>query len=461
MHEGGSGANAKVDRLYVVLLWQRYKKWKSNNDAANSKKSLKSRYQMKTVAIMIVMAIFVSFALVQNVSYGQKMPSFTTNSTVNVNGTNLTIPYSITNGKLISINTDLPSKSLIVLIQSTEKGTLNLTLPRILIDAKQVGGDTHYIVLINNHGTNYAEIESYTSRTLSIPFPLGAEKILVIGTQMLTQISNQSSSPPQVIQAPSTDSPPDIDGKWTTPSEWNTMTATELENNGSKMYVLALHDSNFVYVMADIVSDNTQPSDSEFMRYNLVMIFDRGDYQRDTTLGINEIGVGTSLTFINGTQISNNFGSQVWTYDNQRNAVDIAAPSGYNSSMGFSSANDPFDSSHDHRIYEFRIPISLLNKSDSYGFSMQAHACHSLNLGSQCTPIYLFIWPNGTIMSVPASHGILQLTNEISAGQPVGVTISYNSQTIIEGIIVAAIATAIAVYAVARKRKQVKLPSGQ
>jgi hypothetical protein len=399
---------------------------------------------------MLVLAI--AFVFVQNVSYGQEIPSFTTNNALKVNGTKFVIPYGITGGKLISMNVDVPSKSLIVLIHSTGDGVLNMTLPRALVDARQDGDDTHFTVLVNNHGANYNEIESYTDRTLSLPFHLGAEKIQIVGTQMFTQSSNSSANSPPIIRALYTTNPPDIDGKWTVPSEWNETTAVESEKNGSKMYILAQRDSNFVYVMADVVGDRTTPSDSRLTHYNLLMIFDRDNYQGDTTLRNKEIGIGTSLAYVNGTQINSNFGSQVWTYDNQSNAVDVVTPIGYNSSVGFSSTNDPFDSNHGHRIYEFRIPISLLHKSDKYGFSLQAHACHNQALASQCMPIYLLAWPADTIMSVPSSHGVLELINESSI-QSVEITRSDKSQFVVIGIIIAGVITAMVVYVIARKRK--------
>jgi len=404
---------------------------------------------MKTIAILILVLI-ITFGFAQKLSHGQEMPAFSTNNTVNVNGNNLVIQYGITGGKLLSVNTDIPSKSLIISIQSIGDGKLTISLPRTLIDAKQNGDDTHFTILVNNHGTNYDEIESYSHSTLSIPFHLGAEKIQIIGTQMLVPNSISAKSP-QVIEAPYTDTPPDIDGKWTMPSEWNKTNAISVEGNGSEMYILAQHDSNFAYVMADIVSDHTTPSSYPFMRYELVILFDRNGYSGET-LGTNEIAAGSSLTFVNGSQVSSNFGSQVWTYDNQSKPVDVVPSLGYDGTMGFSSINDPFDSSHDHRIYEFRIPLSLLQKSDRYGFSLQAHACSSQSLAAQCMSIYTLSWPSETIMSVPTSHGILELTGRSSVVQSVGLTLN-NSQLILFGIIIAGVIAGMSGYMIIRKRK--------
>ena len=401
---------------------------------------------------MIILVLVISFGFTQKVSHGQETPALVTNNTINVNGSNFLIQYGITGGKLVSINTDIPSNSLIISIQSTGEGNLTMTLPRTLIDAKQNGDDFHFKVLINNHGTSYDEVESTRDRTLTIPFLLGTEKIQIIGTQMLTQSSNSSANSPQVIEAPSTDNPPNIDGKWTNANEWDKTKAVSVEGNGSEMYILAQHDSNFVYVMTDIVTDHTTPSLAPLMRYEFLMFFDTDNYRGDILSG-KEIGVGKRVTFVNGTQVSSNFGSEVWTYDNQSNAVDIVPPLGYNSSIGFSSANDPFDSSHDHRVYEFRIPVSLLHISDNYGFSLQAHACYSQVLNI-CSPIYTLTWPSGIIMSVPSLHGIMELTNGTSVVQPIVATTSNNSQSIVVGIIIAVGAAIIVTFVIMRKARK-------
>jgi hypothetical protein len=381
-----------------------------------SKKNLMNNYHTKTIVILIILVLVISFGFTQKYSHGQEMPAFTTNNIININGSNLVIQYGITGGKLASINTDIQSKSLIISIQSTGNGNLTMILPRTLIDATENGSDTHFTVLINNHGASYDEVESFIHRTLSIPFRLGTDKIQVIGTQILAKNSN-SSNPPPIIESTSTDNPPSIDGKWTTPSEWDKTKAVRVAGNGSEMYILAQHDSNFVYVMTDIVTDHTSPSDSRLMRYEILMYFDTNNYQGDI-LGSEDIGIGKLFTFINGTQVASNFGSEVWTYDNQKNSIDIIPPLGYNSSMGFSSTNDPFDSSHDHRVYEFRIPISLLHNSDRYGFALQAHACYSQDL-VQCKPIYTLTWPSGIIISVPSLHGVLELSSMRSSSSTV------------------------------------------
>jgi len=71
-------------------------------------------------------------------------------NTIKVDGTDLSVKYSITNGKVLGIKTDMQSKSLLVAIQTTGDGVLTITLPRSLINAtSHEGKDDKYFVLVD------------------------------------------------------------------------------------------------------------------------------------------------------------------------------------------------------------------------------------------------------------------------------------------------------------------------
>lgn len=111
-------------------------------------------------------------------------------NTFPVDGTNFTLPYSITNGKVTDIKADTQSKSLIVTIQTTGDGTLTLTMPRALIDAKKSDGtDDKYFVLNDDQENDGFQETGTTStdRTLSIPFTDGTTKIEIIGTVVVPE----------------------------------------------------------------------------------------------------------------------------------------------------------------------------------------------------------------------------------------------------------------------------------
>lgn len=105
-----------------------------------------------------------------------------------VEGTNYTVTYDITNGKVLGMKTDSQAKSLLVAIQPTGDGILTITLPRALIDAKAGNMDDKFFVLVNSQEADFTETSTTTTdRTLSIPFMDGTEEIEIIGTQVVPE----------------------------------------------------------------------------------------------------------------------------------------------------------------------------------------------------------------------------------------------------------------------------------
>ena len=110
-----------------------------------------------------------------------------TGNTINVNGTNYVISNSIEGGKILNISIDAQSKEMKILIQSTSNGVMTIDLPRILMDAKENGSDTHYIILANNHGVNFKELATADYRQLTVSFPNGTNTIEIKGTQVVPE----------------------------------------------------------------------------------------------------------------------------------------------------------------------------------------------------------------------------------------------------------------------------------
>jgi predicted secreted protein with PEFG-CTERM motif len=116
--------------------------------------------------------------------------STTGGNTIKVDGTDLSVKYSITNGKVLGIKADIQSKSLIVSIQTTGDGVLTVTLPRALINATLPNGqdDKYYVLVDNQEEDGFQETSTTTTdRTLSIPFTDGTEEIEIIGTQIIPE----------------------------------------------------------------------------------------------------------------------------------------------------------------------------------------------------------------------------------------------------------------------------------
>ncbi|MGI0009236.1 MAG: PEFG-CTERM sorting domain-containing protein, partial [Nitrosopumilaceae archaeon] len=106
---------------------------------------------------------------------------------IHVDGTDFDVFYSITGGKVLGITADIEGKSLLVSIETTSDGTLTITLPRELIDAKINGADDSFFVLIDGEEVEFEEETTSTDRTLTIHFQDGAEEIEIIGTQIVPE----------------------------------------------------------------------------------------------------------------------------------------------------------------------------------------------------------------------------------------------------------------------------------
>ena len=108
--------------------------------------------------------------------------SSVSDNTVSIEGSDELIGYKITGGKLVSLMPDVDANSLIVTIEATNDGSLTLTIPRSVMDAKFNGEDDEFFVLVDGEEVDFEETKTASDRTLTIQFPAGAEEIEIIGT---------------------------------------------------------------------------------------------------------------------------------------------------------------------------------------------------------------------------------------------------------------------------------------
>lgn len=101
---------------------------------------------------------------------------------------------SLTNGSVQSVELDVGFKSLIVFVQTDRPdiGTLEITLPRELIDARggdgQTGPDIPFRVIIDSRTAQFVEKNAtVTSRILEISVPPGANQIEIDGTVVVPE----------------------------------------------------------------------------------------------------------------------------------------------------------------------------------------------------------------------------------------------------------------------------------
>jgi len=114
--------------------------------------------------------------------------SLITTTTITVQDSTDLIYYEITNGKVISIISDTDAKSLLINIETWDDGSITLTIPRSVLDAKtNDGDDTEFFVLVDGEKVDFEEITTSTDRTLTIPFLAGSEQIEIIGTFVIPE----------------------------------------------------------------------------------------------------------------------------------------------------------------------------------------------------------------------------------------------------------------------------------
>ena len=108
--------------------------------------------------------------------------SVVTATTVTVQDSNDLISYEIMNAKLVNVIPDLDAVSLLLYIETTDEGSITLTIPRSVLDASINGGDDEFFVLVDGEEVDFEETRTSEDRTLTIDFLAGTEQIEIIGT---------------------------------------------------------------------------------------------------------------------------------------------------------------------------------------------------------------------------------------------------------------------------------------
>lgn len=99
------------------------------------------------------------------------------------------VQYSIEGGIVKDMSIDKNNFALIVLIESTDRGTISLEIPREMLDAKkQDKTDETFIVLIDGIEAPYQEaITDSDARIITINFEKGDSNIEIIGTTIIPE----------------------------------------------------------------------------------------------------------------------------------------------------------------------------------------------------------------------------------------------------------------------------------
>ena len=97
------------------------------------------------------------------------------------------IPYTVTGASALGATIDKESKSLTVNISAKSDGEITLEIPRSVLDSKSGARDDKFFVLVNGEEDLYTEEKTATTRSVTIQFLSDAEKIEIIGTQVVPE----------------------------------------------------------------------------------------------------------------------------------------------------------------------------------------------------------------------------------------------------------------------------------
>jgi len=113
--------------------------------------------------------------------------SIITPTTITIQDSADLVSYQIINGKVINVIPDIDAVSLIVHIESTDDGSITLTIPRSVLDSTINNIDDEFFVLVDGEEVDFEEIITSTDRTLTINFLAGSEEIEIIGTFVIPE----------------------------------------------------------------------------------------------------------------------------------------------------------------------------------------------------------------------------------------------------------------------------------
>lgn len=155
----------------------------------------------------------------------------------------------------------------------------------------------------------------------------------------------------------------DFDGKWTFYSEWKHSSLNTISyNDGTTIQLRTAHEGNFIYILID------ETSKTNFNKYGdrAIVCFDKNDTKADAP---NENDYCFGVPFDGTRPFTLRGGSPL---ADTGHYMKIENPAGL---IGVSSVSDENDryTAVPHASYEFRIPTSVVGRSDIYGFYLAVY----------------------------------------------------------------------------------------
>jgi hypothetical protein len=195
------------------------------------------------------------------------------------------------------------------------------------------------------------------------------------------------------INVPYSANAPILDSQWTTSTEWTDSSEYKLSNQGSTAYIRAKQNSSFLFILVDFVSDQTGSASDSISTFDYCGLFfdvsnDGGLYPKSDDYFLSHYYISSTSKSGLITYISQGIGLN----KEGNNWREIYTPQGFILNRGFSSINDPYESTKNHRIYESSIPLSFFNGNITGFYVFVRDANTGLGLG-------------GTLLEFPIGAG--------------------------------------------------------
>jgi len=122
---------------------------------------------------------------------------------VDVSGTTYNIVYETNGVTIIDIIGDYDFLSLLLEVEVTAPGLLEITFDRVYFDSTFDGSDEPFIVLADGEDISFAEKgKTEQTRTLVMELPSGTEEVEVIGTHLLEGIIGAATTEDPSVEEP-------------------------------------------------------------------------------------------------------------------------------------------------------------------------------------------------------------------------------------------------------------------
>ena len=183
-------------------------------------------------------------------------------------------------------------------------------------------------------------------------------QVLVLFLVLFLLPNAYASEPIKITQSASMENIT-FDGKWTDSQEWKQSSLEYMTTEEMKINLRLAHYEQFIYILID-AEDETAPN---FEKDFAMVCFD-SENDKSETFDSNDFCFKLTVGSNSGETLRGNFSENNFSkIDNHDDLILISSQSGEHNRY----------SHKPHGVYEFRIPIELIDRSNNYGFFMMFH----------------------------------------------------------------------------------------